>query len=300
MRTWGVRSRWRLSASGKVALRVGKTMLSQWLQKQTSCARGRVDSRAASARSQSLPGAICAMLKGTVSVFRHAGSGVWRRDRHEPMHARLGVAGEPGAHCQTAHAVRGDHGSESGHALQRVRRRGNGVAVRIDRSEHRLEADRDERDLGCPQATQPWIPQPAVAEESVHEKHAAPTHRRSGQVVRLARRGERLLPKKDVRCAGDLLCPRADQLGGRRTRCVSSQIRTAKEPELDRHDAQVPEDHQRDPDQAEPGLVEVEASGEGGQGEDDQRQGDELLYAREHHRRPKEKASVAGTEAFTR
>ena len=84
----------------------------------------------------------------------------------------------------------------------------------VDRPEYRLQVDCAKGPALALQALHPGVPQAAVADETVHEQHAAPTAGSGRQVVGPAAASEGLPPAEDSRRGERLAPPRLQQLGG--------------------------------------------------------------------------------------
>ena len=214
---------------------------------------------------------------------REPGAVMRAGDRHDVVHARgVGLLGVPAPHRQAAHAVRHDDGRQPRGALQPLHRLLDELGVLVDRAEHRLEVHGDEGHVGREQAPEPGVPQPAVADEAVHQQHAPAAARAGRHVVGEAPAAEGLPPGEHPRGGLGLAPPRAQQLRGAGARCRVVAARQREHRELQRQHGGMPAQRQQHA-RHRPGLVAgAPPQHAPGRRERQQPEGDGLLQPREH------------------
>ena len=164
---------------------------------------------------------------------RQPGAVMGRADGDGMVQARLvTLLRPPAAQGQAAHAVAHGHRRLPGAGLQLPDRDLDAVRELVDATEHGFEIDGDHRHVQGRQALQPGIPQAAVADETVHEQHAAPTAGSGRQVVGPAAASEGLPPAEDSRRGERLAPPRLQQLGGAGAGCRVVAVQAAEQREF--------------------------------------------------------------------
>lgn len=119
---------------------------------------------------------------GRMAEARQPGSLVRATDRDDTVHTGIGIEfRKPCADRNTPHAVTHEHQRLPRSRFYPRRSCLDVIGVAVDRAENRLEVDCDEGNVARPELMHPGIPQTAIANEAMHQKHAPPAVRPRGQ-----------------------------------------------------------------------------------------------------------------------